>query len=169
MENPYEPPISSTETTTEETQPRAETNGLFLQLGVAAFFLSIASVGVWMLARIEDDLYSSSPGRPKDYSVLICFLYGLVFASIVNLFMPRGRIKVLRDIEFWKANLRNLHLTAIVWAVICGVGCWAIDARVFRIVGEQEWFQIAIVLFAASLQFFLWHGMANGKRGFPLR
>ena len=171
MENPYTPPMTTVDNEPDdrpvESQP--EPNGLFLQLAVVAILMSIAPIIAWLMSMTGDRALAYSPGAPRDYPILLGYILCLAVASVVNLFLTRGSLRVLGEPYFWKSNLRNVHLTVIVWAVFCGGLCWAIDERAVRIVGEKEWFQIAIVTFSASLQFLLWHAMATRRTVPPMR
>ena len=167
MDNPYASPQVPIDDSLESQQEQPEKNGLFLQLAVVAFFVGLAPIIAWNLSRMDVDLYSYRPGVPKDFAILSSYLYCLIVAMIVNLFVRRGTLHFLKRPEFWIANLKNLHFIVFIWVIFWGGTCLAIQEGVVRIVGEEEWFQIAIVTWACCLQFLLWHAILHGRSIFP--
>ena len=156
-----------------DNQATIAKNGIFLNLAVVAFFLSIASSVAFWLSFCGGRL-AHYPGSPSDEAVLYSFLFGLVCSHIVILFLPRSSFAALFSIHFIKMVLRSLVIIIPCWLIVALGGSELSDPLYVQIAiesltgvtrWEEEWFQISYVLLSTSLTFLTWHVLFHKRSG----
>ena len=138
-------------------------NYIFLKLSIIVFCLSLSSISSYFLSLNEGRL-SVSKGIPSDEAILYSFLYGLVIAQIINLFVGEGSILKLLQKEIALTVLKSLPVIASIWGIIAGGGSHLSEEAFSKnsyFSGESEWFQIFFVLLATGVTFVVWHTKIN--------
>ena len=130
-------------------------NGIFMKLAMVALMLSLSSSASYLLSFYGGRL-GHRDGSPTDEAILYSFLYGLVLASVVNLFLTRGSVISLVSRHFGRVVVKSLVVVAPVWLVLALGGSMLIDDVWSQFEGEKEWFQISLVLAASSLTLVTW-------------
>ena len=148
-----------------ETNAAVAENGIFLKLAVVALCLALSSCVSYWLSFLGGRL-AYRAGSPTDEAILYSFLYGLALSQPITLFLPRGSLRGLFSRRVARMFLRSLVVVVPCWLVIALGGSWLVGIlRLGRIVtGEDEWYQIALVLLSASLSLFTWHFMYHQWR-----
>ncbi|MFH1021877.1 MAG: hypothetical protein V1809_00635 [Planctomycetota bacterium] len=142
-----------------ETSP----NGIFIKLAVVSFCLSISSSVSYWLSFMGGRL-TYSEGAPSDEAILYSFLYGLALSQVVTLFLPKGNLSQLFSLHFVKVFLRSLLFVCPCWLIVALGGSVFVGSNDW-ITGEEEWYQISLVLISVSLTLLTWHVMYHKQYG----
>lgn len=158
----------NTNKSTFSPNPIAPQNGLFIKLAVVSLLFSFSSVASYLLSFKEDASeksfsFSLGPGVPGDEAILYSFLYGLASAYFISLFMPRGNLRALFTTHFGKIFTQSLPVLAAVWIIGGWGGYEMLDNMRSIITGENEWFQISLILICTSFTFYFWHLKYHNK------
>ena len=141
----------------EKTDAAIVRNGLFLKLAVVALCLSLSSSVSYWLSFLGGRL-AYSVGSPTDEAILYSFLYGLALSQAITLFLPRGSLRRLISWRFVGVFFRSLVIVVPCWLIIAFGGSTLVN-DISGVTGEDEWYQISLVLVSTSLTFFTWHLM----------
>ena len=143
-------------------------NGIFIKLSVISFFIGLSSTASFILSFCGSS-FSIRPGSPSDEGVLYCFLFGLAFALIATIFLPRGSFEDIFSVNFLRILYKSLIVVAPIWIVVAWLGSLATKKLLMapfwgnHFGWEEEWIQINLVLLSTSLTFYVWHVMIHNQ------
>ena len=146
----------------DDSIPPIKPNGIFIKLSCLAFFISISSVFCFWLS-FQDGYYryGNMKGVPSDEAVVCSLFLGFVVSQVFTLFLPEGSLFSLFSLHFVKVVFKSIYIWGPAWLLFAYGGSELVKI-IFsdfleKPLWEEEWIQIALVLFSSSITLFTWH------------